>query len=59
MNAYAASICIPDRMLSHILNRLKDVEEYDPRVVEQLLSFMYKYTSEVLQDAQVPTNLNF
>eukprot|EP01104_Vermistella_antarctica_P001310 TRINITY_DN11366_c0_g1_i1.p1 TRINITY_DN11366_c0_g1~~TRINITY_DN11366_c0_g1_i1.p1 ORF type:complete len:172 (+),score=41.79 TRINITY_DN11366_c0_g1_i1:112-627(+) len=29
------------------------VEEYEPRVVNQLLEFMYRYSSEVFQDALV------
>lgn len=32
---------------------MQDVEEYDPRVVEQLMDFMYRYSAEVLQDAEV------
>jgi len=36
-----------------IFETLQDVTNYDPRVVEQLMNFMYRYTSEVLQDAEV------
>jgi len=32
---------------------LQNIEEYDGRIVDQLLNFMHSYTSEVLQDAQV------
>lgn len=31
------------------------VEAYEPRVVHQLLDFMYGYVSGVLQDAEVRT----
>lgn len=29
------------------------VEEYEPRVVNQLLDFMYRYTTDVLLDAEI------
>ncbi len=29
-----------------------NVEEYEPRVVNQLVDFVYRYISEVLQDAE-------
>ncbi len=32
---------------------MQGVEEYEPRVVHQLLDFMYGYVSGVLQDAEV------
>ena len=32
---------------------LQDASAYDPRVVEQLMNFMYRYTAEVMQDAEV------
>lgn len=32
---------------------MQNIEEYDVRIVDQLLNFMHSYTSEVLQDAQV------
>lgn len=35
-----------------IIHCFQDVKEYDSRIVEQLMNFMYRYTSEVLQDAQ-------
>jgi transcription initiation factor TFIID subunit 9B len=37
-----------------VVNLLKSmgVEDYEPRVVNQLLDFMYRYVSEVLQDAE-------
>ena len=38
-----------DRMYSH----LQGVQDYEPGVTTQLLNFMYRYVSEVLQDAEV------
>lgn len=37
-----------------VINIMKSmgVEEYEPRVVNQLLDFMYRHVSEVLQDAE-------
>jgi hypothetical protein len=29
------------------------VTEYEPRVLNQLVDFVYKYTADVLQDAEV------
>lgn len=29
------------------------MEEYEPRVVQQLLDFMYRHVNEVLEDAEV------
>eukprot|EP00890_Picochlorum_soloecismus_P000742 jgi/Picsp_1/1669/NSC_05143-R1_saga complex transcription initiation factor taf9 len=39
------------RVVQDILESL-NIEEYDGRIVDQLLNFMHGYTSEVLQDAQ-------
>ena len=38
------------RLMGQILKSM-GVEEYQPRVINQLLEFMYRYVSEVLQDA--------
>jgi hypothetical protein len=38
-------------ILSNTFRLLQKVKDYDPRVVDQLLSFMHSYTSQVLQDA--------
>ena len=37
---------------------LKDmgVTEYEPRVVQQMLEFAYRYTTEVLEEAKVYSN---
>lgn len=32
---------------------LQGVSEYEPRVVEQLLNFMYRHVADILQDAEV------
>ncbi len=32
---------------------MQGVTDYEPRVVEQLLDFLYRYVSETLQDADV------
>ena len=32
---------------------LQGVQDYEPGVITQLLNFMYRYVSEVLQDAEV------
>ncbi|PNW81375.1 hypothetical protein CHLRE_07g353350v5 [Chlamydomonas reinhardtii] len=37
----------------HALLRSMGVEEFEPRVVNQLMDFMYKYTTDVLLDAEV------
>lgn len=37
----------------HGLTAAQGVEAYEPRVVHQLLDFMYGYVSGVLQDAEV------
>ena len=34
-------------------SHLQGVQEYEPGVTTQLLNFMYRYVSEVLQDAEV------
>ena len=34
---------------------LQGVKHYDPAVVTQLLEFLYRYMSDVVQDAEVPT----
>ncbi len=34
---------------------MQGVTDYEPRVVEQLLDFLYRYVSETLQDADVRT----
>jgi hypothetical protein len=39
------------QIVRNILDSAK-IKDYDPRVVDQLLSFMHSYTSQVLQDAQ-------
>lgn len=39
------------QVIRNILESSK-IKDYDPRVVDQLLSFMHSYTSQVLQDAQ-------
>jgi len=39
------------QVVRNILDSAK-IKDYDPRVVDQLLSYMYSYTSQVLQDAQ-------
>lgn len=39
------------QVVRNILDSSK-IKDYDPRVVDQLLSFMHSYTSQVLQDAQ-------
>lgn len=33
--------------------RLQGVKQYEPRVLQQLMDFMYRYTAEILQDAEV------
>lgn len=43
--------CTDERMCVVSMNQ--DVEDYDPRVVEQLMDFVYSYSAEVLQDAEV------
>lgn len=37
---------------------LKDmgITEYEPRVVQQMLEFAYRYTTEVLEEAKVYSN---
>ena len=37
---------------------LQGVQEYEPGVTTQLLNFMYRYVSEVLQDAEVTASYN-
>ncbi|KAG2494996.1 hypothetical protein HYH03_006929 [Edaphochlamys debaryana] len=37
----------------HQLLRSMGVDEFEPRVVNQLMDFMYKYASDVLLDAEV------
>ena len=34
---------------------MQGVTEYEPKVLQQLMDFMYRYTAEVLQDAEVGT----
>ena len=41
-------LIIPISMLA-----LQGVTEYEPRVVEQLLNFMYRHVADILQDAEV------
>lgn len=36
-----------------MLQILQGVTEYEPRVVEQLLNFMYRHVADILQDAEV------
>jgi len=38
-------------VIQSILESSKGVKDYDPRVIDQLLSFMHRYSSVVLQDA--------
>jgi len=40
------------RTVQKILQSM-NVEEYEPRVVQQLLDFMYRHVNEVLEDAEV------
>eukprot|EP00002_Diphylleia_rotans_P012750 TRINITY_DN2491_c0_g1_i2.p1 TRINITY_DN2491_c0_g1~~TRINITY_DN2491_c0_g1_i2.p1 ORF type:complete len:168 (+),score=41.05 TRINITY_DN2491_c0_g1_i2:51-554(+) len=40
------------KVMAHILQSM-GVEDYEPRVIHQLIEFMYRYLSEVFQDAQV------
>ena len=36
-----------------LCNCLQGVQDYEPRVVHQLLNLMYRYASDILQDADV------
>ena len=36
-----------------MISDLQGIQEYEPRVVKQLMDFVYRYISEVLQDAEV------
>jgi hypothetical protein len=38
-------------VIQSILETSKGVKDYDPRIIDQLLSFMHRYSSVVLQDA--------
>lgn len=38
-------------VIQSILESSKGVKDYDPRIIDQLLSFMHRYSSVVLQDA--------
>ena len=38
-------------VIQSILESSKGVKDYDPRIIDQLLSFMHRYASVVLQDA--------
>eukprot|EP00164_Ancoracysta_twista_P007421 GFYU01010533.1.p1 GENE.GFYU01010533.1~~GFYU01010533.1.p1 ORF type:complete len:218 (-),score=35.44 GFYU01010533.1:411-1064(-) len=42
-----------DAMLVTKILKSMGVEEYEPRVINQLLEFMYRYVTDVLQDANV------
>lgn len=52
-NAADGASLVPQdaQVIRNILDSAK-IKDYDPRVVDQLLSFMHSYTSKVLQDAQ-------
>ena len=38
--------------MHQLLQSMGVVEEYEPRVVNQLLDFMYRYTTDILLDAE-------
>lgn len=39
-----------------MLAAAQDIQDYEPRVVKQLMDFVYRYISEVLQDAEACSN---
>lgn len=49
--------CVPKASLlnaaRHPAARPQGIREYEPRVLQQLMDFMYRYTAEILQDAEV------
>jgi transcription initiation factor TFIID subunit 9B len=42
-----------DAKIVALILKSMGVEEYQPRVLNQFLEFMYRYVSEILQDASI------